>query len=99
MAAAADRSIRIVVNLAAGDEGKLGIEQRGERAENAALGLAAQSQQNEIMARENGVAELRHYRIFVADDAGEYFFAGILAEAGDEILPHFVFYPAAKALL
>src|SRR5207249_11964313 len=97
MAATADGRVRIVVNLAAGDEGQLGIEQRSERAQNAALGLAAQPQQDEIMARENGVGELRHHGIFVADDAGEYLFAGILSQAGDEILPHLVFYPAAKA--
>src|SRR5207249_11188212 len=96
MAATADGRVRIVVNLAASDEGQLGIEQRGERAQNAALGLAAQAQQNEIMARQDGVDELRHHGIFVADDAGEYFLAGILAQAGDEILAHLVFYAAAK---
>ena len=70
-AAPADRRVRIVVNLAAGDVGHLRIEQRGQGAQDAALGLAAQSQQNEIVARKNRIDDLRHDRVVISDDAGE----------------------------
>ena len=51
--------------------GSLRIEQRGERAQDAALRLPAQSQQNEIMPRKNCVDDLRHHRIVITDDAGK----------------------------
>ena len=48
-AALAERLVGIVANLAAGDVGHLLVEQRGERAQDAALGLAAQAEQNEVL--------------------------------------------------
>ncbi len=44
-----DRSVGIVAGLGAGDVGHCGIEQRGERAEDAGLRLSAQAEQNEIV--------------------------------------------------
>src|SRR3984893_19375247 len=48
-APAADRGIRIVVNLAASKIGHEGIEKSREGPQNTALRLAPQSQQNEIV--------------------------------------------------
>ena len=84
----AERRQRIVVNLAAGHDGRSLVEQAGERAQDAALGLAAQAEQDEIVARQHRVDDLRDDRVVVADDAGEERAAG--AEARDEVLAHFV---------
>ena len=70
-AAPADGLIRIVADLAAGDVRQLFIQQRGQHADDARLGLPAQSEQDEIVPRENRVDDLRNHRIFVADDAGK----------------------------
>ena len=43
----------------------------------AALGLSAQAQQDEVVAREQGVDHLRDHRVVVADDAGEEFVAAL----------------------
>ncbi len=74
-AALAERHVRIVADLAAGDVGHLLVEQRGERAQDAALGLAAQPEQDEVLFRKDGVDDLRDDRVFVADDAGKERFA------------------------
>ena len=89
-AAPADGSVRVVVNLAAGEVGHVRIEQRGESAQDAAFGLAAQSEKNEIVTREDRVNDLRHDRIFVADDAGKNGSVAAVAQAGDEIVAQFV---------
>src|SRR6266849_1210425 len=68
-AAAADGTVRIVVNLAAGDIRHIGIEQRRQHANQTRFGLAAQSQENEVVPRENRVDDLRHYGIVITDDA------------------------------
>ncbi len=69
--AAANGLQRVVVDFATGDDGNFRIQQIDQPAQDAALGLAAQSQQNEIVPRKQGVDDLRHYRIFVAVHAGE----------------------------
>ena len=89
-AAAANRSVRVVVDLAAGDIRNLGIEQGGQGAQDAAFGLAAQSEQDEVMTRENGVDDLRHDGIVVSDDAGENGTA--LTQLHDEVVAHFVLH-------
>ena len=89
-AAAADGRVGIVVNLATRDVRHLRIEQRRQGAQDAALGLAAQSQQNEIVARKNGVDDLRHDRVVVADDAGEN--RAALTEFHDQVVAHLVFH-------
>ena len=80
--------------------GDCGIEQRGQRAQNAGFGLAAQAEQNEVMAREHGVHDLRDDRIFIADDAGEERILGFggRAQAGDQVIAELVFDGAADAL-
>ncbi len=59
------------MNLAARNVGHLSVQQGGQSAQDAALGLAAKSQQNEIMTRKNGVDDLRHHGIVVADNSGK----------------------------
>lgn len=68
----AKRSVRVVMNLAAREVGNLWIKQGRQRAQNAALRLSAQTEQNEIVARQNGVNQLRDNRVFVPHDAGEH---------------------------
>src|SRR6267378_867451 len=51
-AGTADRLERIVVDFAAGDDGHLGVEEIDECTQDAALGLAAEAEKNEIVARE-----------------------------------------------
>src|SRR5260370_8857989 len=74
-ARAADRFQGIVVDFAAGDDGHFRIEKVDEAAENAALGLSAQAEKNEIVARKQGIDNLRDDGVFVAVNAGEERFA------------------------
>ncbi len=67
----ADRRERIVVNLAPGDDRNVVVEQIDQRAEDAALGLTAQAEQDEVVPRQDRVDDLRHDRLVVADDARE----------------------------
>ena len=68
-AAPADRAVRIVVDLAAFHVWQHIVQQRRQHADQARLGLAAQSQQNEIVPRKKGVHDLRHHGFFVAHNA------------------------------
>ncbi len=66
-----DGGVGVVAHLGAGDVGAGGVEQGGEGAENAGFGLAAKAEEDEVVAREDGVDELGDDGVFVADDAGE----------------------------
>src|SRR5262249_7691571 len=70
-----DRIERILVELAAGDCRDLGIEQADEHPEEARLGLAAQAEEEQVVAREDRVVERGQHGALVAVDARE----GILA--------------------
>ncbi len=100
----AQRSVGVVAELGAGDVGRVGVEQRGERAQDAGLGLAAQAEQDEVVAREDGVDDLRDDRVVVADDAGEEAFAFAwaagrdLPQTRDEIVAELVLDGARDAL-
>src|SRR6266851_2439167 len=74
-AGAADGFQRIVIDFAAGDDGHFRIEEVDEAAKNSAFGLAAEAEQNEIVAGEQGIDDLRNDSVFVAVDAGEKRFA------------------------
>src|SRR4029077_15507906 len=67
-ATAADGRVGIIVDFASGEIRHVRIEQARKRAQDAAFGLAAQPQQNEIVAGENGVDDLGNDGVFVADD-------------------------------
>ena len=60
----ADRAVRIVANLAAGDVWQLLIEQGRQRAQDAALRLPAQAEQDEVLPRENRIDDLRNDGVF-----------------------------------
>ena len=53
------------------------------------LSLTAQAEQNQIVARENRVCNLRHDGLIVADDAWKKFLAR--AEFAQEVSAHLVF--------
>ena len=95
-AAPADRRVRIVVNFAAREIRHVRIEQRRQRAQDAALRLTAQPQQNEIVARKNGVDDLRHDRVVVADDAGKHRSVAVCAQPGRQVVAQFIL-DAARA--
>src|SRR5206468_5746131 len=96
----AERSQRIVVNLAPGHDRNLLVEQVDQTSQDAALRLAAETEQDEIVPRKDGVDELRYDRFVVSDDAGEQPLAGLKlsnevvsdlfldrAHAGTRVLP------------
>src|SRR6266481_2572954 len=65
-AGAANRAQRVIVDLAAGDDGDFGVQQLHEAAQDAALGLPAQTQEDEVVTREESVDDLRNDGIVVA---------------------------------
>jgi hypothetical protein len=77
----------------------VGIEQRGERAEDARLCLAAKAEEDEVVLAEDSVDDLGDDRVFITDDAGEERGLGLSggAEFRDEILTEFIFDAASKA--
>src|SRR5207253_1843728 len=96
-AAAADWRIRVVVDLASRNIGRLRVKQPGERAQDAALGLPPQSEQDEIVARQDRVYDLRHNGIVVTHDSRKYWTS--LAQARHQVLAHLVFDFASRETL
>ena len=70
-AAAADGLQRIVVDFAPGDHRNLRVQKLQQAAQDPAFGLAAQAQQNKIVARKQGIHDLGNDRVFVAVHSGE----------------------------
>jgi hypothetical protein len=85
----ADGAKRVVVDFRTLDDGNLLVEQIRQLADDAALGLAAQAEQDQVVAREDGVRDLRHDRLVVAEYAGEQTLAR--AQFCDEVRAQFVF--------
>src|ERR1035437_3354597 len=77
MARMANGMERVVVDFTTGNDGNCGIQQRDERSQDSALGLAAKTQEDEVMFREDGINDLRCDRVFETDDAGKYGFPRI----------------------
>ena len=75
LAGAANGKERIVVDFAARDTGHLRVQKFSESSQDAALGLPAQPQENEIVLGQESIDDSRHHRILVADDAREEFLA------------------------
>jgi hypothetical protein len=84
------------VNLATENVRQVRIEQRGKRTENAALGLPAQSKQDEIVSRKNRIHNLRHNRVVIPDNAREYLLLTTSAQSRDQVVAKFVFHTAAS---
>ena len=80
----------IIVNLASRNDGNRVIEKFGQRAKDAALRLAAQAEQDEVVPGQNRVDDLRDDGVFVSDDAGKE--RGLRAEPCDQVLPDLVLH-------
>ena len=61
------RCIRVVVDLAPGDRRRPLVEQADERTDDARLRLAALTEEDDVVAGEQGVLELRQHRVVEAD--------------------------------
>src|SRR5215510_10736240 len=68
-AVSADRAERVVVDLRPGDDRDLVVEQRGQFAQDAALGLTAQPEQDDVVFGQQRVDDLRNDGVFVTDYA------------------------------
>ena len=91
--------VGIVVDFAAGEIGKLGIEQRRHSAQDTAFRLPAQAEQNEIVAGKNGVDDLRHYGVVVTDYAGEDGSVTMRSKTLDQVVTQLVLHrPGARSL-
>ncbi len=64
----------MIANLAACNEWHLRVEQAGQHARETRFGLAAQPEQDEVVARKNGVDDLRNDRVLVTHNAREKVF-------------------------
>ncbi len=71
LAAGRDGRERVVVELGAGEDRDLRVEQGDEGAQDARLRLAAQAEEDEVVPGEEGVDHGRDDRAVVAQDAGE----------------------------
>ena len=83
-----DRRERVVVHLAPGDDRDPLIEQTGQLAEDSALGLAPEAQQDEVMPGEQGVHDLGEDGVFVAHDSRERAVARL--QPGEQVAPDLV---------
>src|SRR2546430_681397 len=85
-AGAADRRVWIVIDLAAVDHRDFRIEQAGQRSDQPALGLATLAQEDDVLARQDGVLDLGNDGSLEADDAGEELLARL--DLADQVLAH-----------
>ena len=93
-ATAANRRVGIVANFTSCKVGHVRIKQRCQSAQDAAFGLSAKTEQNEIVARQNCIHDLRHNGVFVSNDPRKDCCVIVLAQAGNEVVAEFVFHAA-----
>ena len=91
-----DRSERIVIYFAPGDDGERGIEECRQRAQDPRFCLTPQPEENEVVPAQERVDDLGHDRLFVADDAVEDGFAG--RESSEKIRAKLILYRAEPML-
>src|SRR5690606_29243734 len=95
------RRVRVVVDLGTGDDGHPLVEQRGDRTDHAALRLTSLTEEDHVVAGEQGVLELREHGVLVAEHAWEERVAP--ADLRDGVLANLVFdrarHPARRAQL
>ena len=89
-AGTACRLIGTVVDLAALDDRNLRVEQSDKRANQPRLCLTPLAQQNNVLAGDNSVFDLRQNRILIADDPREKFLAG--TDARHEVLAKLILH-------
>src|SRR3981081_1188310 len=87
------------MNFASSEIWHLGVEKSGESAQDATFSLAAQSQQNEIVAGENRIDDLGYDSVFITDDAGKNRGIAVRAQARRKVFAHFIFYAPAPQTL
>ena len=95
-AAAANGPVRIVVDFAPFHVGRRFIQQRSQQPDQPRFGLPAQAEQNEIVAREDGVDHLRHHGVLVPEDGGKQRVAAL--DFADQVLAELVLDAAARQL-
>jgi hypothetical protein len=95
-ARAADRLERVVVDLARRHHGNHVVEQRHQRAQEARLGLATKTEQDEMVPGQQRVDELGQHRVVVADDAGKERASG--AQFLDQVVTHLFVHVAVTNL-
>src|SRR5207244_4901330 len=87
----------IVVDLAPGDDRHPLVEQLGERADHAGLGLTALAEEDHVVPGDEGVLELREDSVFVADHTVDE--RTTLADPGERVRTYLLFdgarHPAA----
>ncbi len=84
----AQRHVGIIANLATCYIGHSVVQQRGQGTQNATLGLAPQSQQNEVLFGQDGIHNLRNHGVFVPHDSGKNRIARL--QASYQIAAHLV---------
>src|SRR4029453_2680538 len=95
----ADRTERVVVDLRPGDDRYGLVEQTGQLAQDAALGLTAQSEQDDVMSGQERIDDLRDDGVLVTDYAVDNFSFVIFAreqviaaaKGFDQVVTDFVF--------
>src|SRR5206468_11677112 len=80
----------VVINLAAGDNGDFVVKEAHKRANEPRLGLAALAEEDDVLAGENGVLQVRQDGVLVANDPREVGLA--LLDAPNEVLAHLLLY-------
>src|SRR5271163_4540128 len=93
-AGTANRRVGIVVNFAALDHRDVRVHESHQAAQNARLGLPAQTEQNKMMARENSVDDLQQNRIVVAMHAGKKLVA--IFQLAQQVLAQFLAHAALR---
>jgi hypothetical protein len=78
------------MNLASRDVRHLVIKQRSKRAQDPALRLSAQAEENEIVSRQDGIDDLRHHGVVVADDSRKN--GAALSQFARQVVAHLVFH-------
>ncbi|MEJ7720497.1 MAG: hypothetical protein WKF58_08645 [Ilumatobacteraceae bacterium] len=66
----------VVAQLGTGDDGQPLVEQRRQRSDDAGLRLTALTEEDHVVAGEDGVLELRQDGVVVAREAGDQRLAG-----------------------
>ena len=91
-ASAADGGIGIVVDFTPRDVRCLLIEECRQHADQLGLGLAAQSQQDEVVLGQHRVHQLRHHRVLIARNTGKQRLPPL--ELGGKVGPQLVLHAA-----
>jgi hypothetical protein len=86
LALRADRGVRVLVQLGAGQHRGPLVEQAGQRADQPGLALAPLAEQHQVVTGEQRPLDLRQHRVVEAEDAGEGGLPG--GEPGEQVVAH-----------